>query len=261
MKIAFVQFDPRFGRVDDNIALATDLLRREQADLYVLPELCFSGYTFTSRSEALEFSEPPDGRSINEMKRLSTELGAAIVFGFPERSGADIYNSCALIQPESEAAIYRKLHLFMQEKEWFKPGDKPLEIHTLSNGCRIGMMVCFDWRFPEVCRTLALRGAHVLCHPANLVMAHCPAAMITRCLENRVFAVTANRYGHEKRGPFENRFTGLSQIVNPLGQVLISANNDKDEICVADIDYRESEDKAVNPLNNIWADRRPEFYI
>jgi len=260
MRVAYVQFNPEFGRVRQNIARAESLIAREKAELYVLPELCFSGYTFVSKDEALSLSELADnGFTINEIKRLSTELDAAIVFGFPERSGEDLFNSCALIKPDSPIHIYRKIHLFMHEKEWFNPGNKPFEIHKL-NDCRIGLMICFDWRFPEAARTLALAGAHLLCHPANLVLPQCQASMITRSLENGVFSITANRYGHEKRGAFENIFTGKSQIVGPRGEMLVFASSDKDEIGVADINYRESEDKAISLQNNLWADRRPEFY-
>jgi predicted amidohydrolase len=85
--------------------------------------------------------------------------------------------------------------------------------------------------------------------------------MITRCLENRIFAVTANRFGRETRGLFDNIFTGKSQILGPNGQVLESSTDDKEEIRFADINYRESEDKSGNSINNIWADRRPEFYF
>jgi len=260
MRVAVVQFNPLFGQVKENLAVAIGLMAQEKAELYVLPELCFSGYTFVSREEAMDLSESTyDGITIKEMKRVSGDIGASVVFGFPERAGKDIFNSAALILPDGDAYIYRKIHLFMHEKEWFKPGDKPFGIHKV-NGCRIGLMVCFDWRFPEATRTLALMGAHIICHPANLVHPHCQAAMITRCLENRVFTLTANRYGSEKRGHYESVFTGGSQIVNPRGEILISAGKDKDEICVADINYRESEDKAISPNNNLWADRRPEFY-
>jgi len=64
---------------------------------------------------------------------------------------------------------------------------------------RVGMMVCFDWAFPEVARALALKGADLIGHPANLVLTYCQQAMVTRCIENLVFAVTANRYGTEER--------------------------------------------------------------
>ena len=72
------------------------------------------------------------------------------------------------------------------------------------DGVKVGVMICFDWRFPETARSLALKGAEIIAHPSNLVLPHCPQAMITRCLENRIFAITADRVGEEERIPGEN---------------------------------------------------------
>ncbi|HBZ00487.1 MAG TPA: hypothetical protein DEO84_04105 [candidate division Zixibacteria bacterium] len=261
MKVATVQFQPKFGEIEANIDRVFSLLDDVKANLFVLPELCFSGYTFLSYDEALSLSEPADtGLSFVKMKELARCLDAAIIFGFPEQAPEGLFNSCAFIAPDGRVVIYRKLHLFMNEKDWFLPGNKEPEIVEF-RGCRLGMMICFDWIFPETARTLALKGAHIICHPANLVMPFCQSAMITRCLENRVFAMTANRIGEEARGVIVNKFTGQSQIVSPLGNILYRAVNDKDEVGFADINYRESEDKALNEKNNLWEDRRPRFYF
>jgi predicted amidohydrolase len=260
MRVAAVQFQPQFGDIEGNMARVSSLLKDAKADLFILPELCFSGYTFQSLAEARALSEPADsGLSIAKMQKLASRLDAAIIFGFPELAPEGLYNSSAFVSPNGQVAIYRKLHLFMHEKEWFLPGDKSPEIVEF-RGCRLGMMICFDWIFPETARTLALKGAHVICHPANLVMPFCQDAMITRCLENRVFAITANRIGEEVRGGYANCFTGQSQIISPQGKILFRCTNNKDEIGFADINYRESEDKAVNVKNNLWEDRRPQFY-
>ncbi len=261
MRVAAVQFDPQFGKVSENIDRVFSLVEGTRADLYVLPELCFSGYTFQSHDEAQALSEGvKGGLSIGKMAELAARQNAALVFGFPEKASEGLYNSSAFISPDGDVAIYRKIHLFMNEKDWFLPGNEPPKIVEF-RGCRLGMMVCFDWIFPEAARTLALMGAHLICHPANLVLPYCQSAMITRCLENRVYAITANRIGEELRGGFENRFTGQSQIISPQGKVLYKGSNDKDEIGFADIEYRESENKAVNHKNNLWEDRRPRFYF
>jgi predicted amidohydrolase len=260
MKVAAVQFQPEFGEIEKNIGRVVSLLSDTKADLFVLPELCFSGYTFQSFTEALALSEQIlGGYSIGRMRELSSKLDSAIVFGFPEKSPDGLYNSAAFVSPDGRVEVYRKLHLFYNEKDYFLPGDKPPKIIQF-RGCWVGMMICFDWIFPETARTLALKGAQIICHPANLVMPFCQAAMVTRCLENRVFAVTANRIGGENRGGQINNFTGQSQIVSPKGEILYRASNNKDEIGFADIDYRESDDKAVNDKNNLWEDRRPQFY-
>jgi predicted amidohydrolase len=122
------------------------------------------------------------------------------------------------------------------------------------------MMICFDWIFPETARSLALAGADIICHPANLVLSYCQDAMITRCVENRVFAVTANRTGSESRAGATLRFTGLSEIVAPDGGVLARAGVEAEEVIVREIDPFEARDKAVTPQNDVLGDRRPDLY-
>lgn len=260
MRIAVVQFRPVFGDVEGNIAKAFSMIENVRANLYVLPELCFSGYTFTYKDEAREFAETvSDSSTLNRIKDMARRKDAGIIYGFPEKDGSDLYNSCALVKPSGEASIYRKLHLFYYEKEWFTPGNLQLKAVDFKGG-RIGMMICFDWYFPEVCRTLALKGSQLVCHPSNLVMSHCQQSMITRCLENAVFSATANRIGREKRGNFDFQFTGQSRIISPKGEVLYSGSIDKEEIGIADINLQESDNKKVNFKNDLWADRRPDYY-
>jgi predicted amidohydrolase len=126
--------------------------------------------------------------------------------------------------------------------------------------CRIGIMICFDWFFPESMRIMALQGADVICHPANLVLPFCQDAMITRCLENRVYAVTANRTGVEARGGKTFRYTGKSQITAPGAQVLCRGSAEGEEIGTAELDIAPVRDKKINIHNDLFADRRPEYY-
>lgn len=260
MRVAAIQFNPHFGRISDNIERAGSMMASVDADLIVLPELSFSGYTFTSRNETASLAETvPDGFTMKRMRELSTSLDCGIIYGFPETHRGRLYNSCAFVSPGGEIEVYRKLHLYYYEKEWFDDGDKTLNVFEF-RGCRIGMMICYDWIYPEVARTLALRGAHLICHPANLVMSYCQNAMITRCLENRIFAITANRIGREARGDFDFGFTGESQILSPDGEILYRGSKDKEEYGIADIDTRASDNKVINLKNDLWKDRRAEFY-
>jgi Predicted amidohydrolase len=110
------------------------------------------------------------------------------------------------------------------EKNCFEKGDLPLKVFNIGSA-RVGVMICFDWRFPETARTLALSGADLIAHPSNLVLPHCPQSIITRCLENRIFIVTANRVGTEKRTPNNSlNFIGQSQVVDPDGNILCRAS-------------------------------------
>ncbi|MFO0767873.1 MAG: nitrilase-related carbon-nitrogen hydrolase [Nitrospiraceae bacterium] len=94
---------------------------------------------------------------------------------------------------------YRKTHLFFEETLFFDPGDSGFQVWDVG-GAKVGVMICFDWFYPESARTLALMGADIIAHPSNLVLPHCPDSMVTRCLENRVFSITANRIGRARLG-------------------------------------------------------------
>jgi predicted amidohydrolase len=122
------------------------------------------------------------------------------------------------------------------------------------------MMICFDWAFPEVARTLALEGADLIAHPSNLVLDLCQRAMFARCVENRVFAVTANRHGEERRPEGRLRFTGRSQVVGPDGSLLRRAPTRRDELFLGEIDPKRARDKKITPGNDVLRDRRPGFY-
>jgi predicted amidohydrolase len=259
MRVGYIQNSPLFGEKQKNLAAIDDLLVDVRADLIVLPELFATGYTFTSVDEVAALSEDVDDTTSRYLCQKSEDTGAAIVAGFAERENGSYYNSSFIISGGKIIGTYRKLQLFNREKLFFTPGNLPLKVHTV-NRCKIGIMICFDWIFPEIARTLALQGAQVIAHPANLVMPWCQRAMQTRCIENRVYAVTANRVGTEKRGEDENRFTGGSQVTSCDGTVLSFASADFPCVDFIDIDPALADNKMINPYNDVIRDRRPEFY-
>lgn len=261
IRAGFFQFTPLFGKIKANVSRAVERLSEMEADLVVLPELFTSGYQFTSRREAERLAEEvPGGYTTRRLIALARAKRLFIVAGLPERKGTGLYNSAILVGPEGFIDVYRKAHLFYEEKLWFSPGNTFLKVWDIGIA-RIGMMICFDWFFPEVARVLSLKGADIICHPANLVLPHCPNAMVTRCLENRVYAITADRIGYEERGGKERlAFIGTSQVVSPSGEVLFRASQDKEEIKILDIDPREARKKAVNRHNDLLKDRRIDLY-
>ncbi len=121
-------------------------------------------------------------------------------------------------------------------------------------------MVCFDWIYPESARTLALKGAQLIAHPSNLVLPHCPDAMVTRCLENRVFAATANRVGREDRGGVDLTYIGKSEVVSPRGEILRRLGEDREEVAVEEVDLSLAKSKRINSHNDLFPDRRPQYY-
>jgi len=261
MRVGYFQFRPLFGKVSQNLLTVTSALRKVEADLIVLPELPFTGYWFRDRAEVMALAEDPDDSPVIDcLHALCREKRMYIATGFTEKRRDKCFNSAVLIGPEGVLHVYRKMHAFLHEREWFDPGDTAPRTF-LVKGARVGMMVCYDWAFPEVARMLALRGADILCHPSNLVLAHCQGAMLTRCLENRVFAVTANRFGADKRPHGELKFTGKSQIVAPGGVLLHRGPPQRQELYVAEINPAEARDKHVTKTNDLLADRRPEMYV
>ncbi|MFH1182510.1 MAG: nitrilase-related carbon-nitrogen hydrolase [Candidatus Woesearchaeota archaeon] len=259
MKVGYVQTSPLFGEKEKNFNQVRKLIGDIKADLIVLPELFATGYAFTSKEEAKNLAETSDEETANFLKELSTKTGAVIVAGFIEKEEEKNYNSSIMVYKNKVIDTYRKIHLFNKEKLWFTPGNKKLPVHNI-NGMRIGVMVCFDWIFPEASRTLALHGAQIIAHPSNLVLPYCQQAMVTRCLENRVFAVTANRIGNEKRGEDDFTFTGGSQITSFDGKILSSAPKDRTFVDVVEIDITKADNKMINDYNDVLKDRRVEFY-
>ncbi|MCX6158886.1 MAG: nitrilase-related carbon-nitrogen hydrolase [Ignavibacteriota bacterium] len=270
MKIGYLQFKPELGKANQNTEKVESFISGENFDLIVIPELANSGYLFNEKEDLKKVSENPEtGKYCNMLKRLSKEKKAYIVSGFCESAKEDnkevFYNSSILVFPDGEYRIYRKTHLFFNEKKFFKPGNTGFWVYDISNKkfgtVKLGMMVCFDWIFPESARTLALRGADIICHPANLVMPYCQNAMFTRALENRVYTITANRVGTDLNGGESLEFTGESVIVSPAGEYLSRASADKEEIFFTTVNPELSRNKCINEKNNMFEDRRELFYF
>jgi predicted amidohydrolase len=260
-KAGFVQFCPVRYDVEQNISILKDILRGVKADLLVLPELANSGYMYAAPEDLAPYAEAGDGSGpfLAALQTLAAQTGGVIVAGFAERSENGLYNSAAAVNSTGVIQVYRKVHLFADEKALFLPGDGGFKIFE-HRGVRIGMMVCFDWVFPEAARTLALKGAQIIAHPANLVLPFCQQAMVTRSLENAVFSLTANRYGPEELGEKKLLFTGGSQLLDTRGQRLLQAPTGGDCVDVGDIDPSAADDKLMTEKNHLFLDRRPEMY-
>jgi predicted amidohydrolase len=181
------------------------------------------------------------------------------VGGLCERRGGDLFNSAVWAGPRGVRGVYRKVHLFAREKRWFSRGREPWPVFR-AGAARVGLMICFDWRFPEAARCLALAGADLVAHPSNLVQPHCQEAMRTRALENGVFCATANRVGADRRPGLTVTFTGASQVVDPGGRVLARAGARQAEAMVVDLDLAQARRKRVTETNHLLRDRVPSLY-
>jgi predicted amidohydrolase len=260
MKIGYYQYQPEFGAPKRNLEKVADALAGVDADVVVLPELAFTGYFFEDRAElrtlAENLSESP---TIQGLSTLCKNGQFYLVAGFAERHKKRLYNSAVVVGPPGLLYCYRKLHLFNHEKEYFDPGNTPLGMADI-RGAKVGVMICFDWLFPEVARSLALMGADLICHPSNLVLTYCQKAMLTRSLENCVYSVTANRTGRDARPRGEVLFTGQSQIVDPKGKVIAGSSSTEEAVVIRHIDISAARNKFITAKNDFFADRRPEFY-
>ena len=261
MKVAIVQNCPAFGNVQENLNRIEEMLVGKAADLYVLPELFATGYRFKNMDEAHHYAElVPGGMTTNFLISLAKKNNAHFIAGLVEIEDDRIYNSSVILGPKGFIGRYRKIHLFDTEKSCFHTGTEAPPIFDI-DGVKVGVMICFDWRFPETARSLALKGAEIIAHPSNLVLPHCPQAMITRCLENRVYAITADRVGDERRIPGEPlHFIGQSQVVDPDGNILVRASETEEEVRIVEIDLEKARDKYLNPKNEIFKDRRSDLY-
>ena len=258
MRVAVVQTNPVFGDVPSNVNEAIGLMRGVEADLYVLPELFNTGYNFIDRAEVDRLAESLSGFTFQAIAEFSAQKKCFVAYGFAEK-GPPPYNSSVLAGPSGMVGLYRKVHLYNRENLFFAPGNLGFPVFDLPFG-KVGMMICFDWIYPESARALALKGAQLIVHPSNLVMPHCPAAMVTRCLENRIYAATADRIGREVRGGVDLRYIGTSEIVSPRGELLARMVDDQAGTAVAEIDLSLASNKKINEFNNLIDGRRPEQY-
>jgi len=261
MIIGVYQNHPEFGETQANVEKAIQDLSSTKADLVVLPELFNTGYQFASRQEIETLSEEiPSGRTCRDMIETARDMDTCLVFGLAERDGQHFFNSAAVIGPHGFVGKYRKTHLFFDEQDFFTPGDTGFRVFDIGS-VKIGVMICFDWWFPESARVLALSGADIICHSSNLVLPHCQRAMKIRSLENGVFTITANRVGTESRGGKDPlTFTGGSQIVDNFGETKAKMGETETGTLLVEIDPSEARNKAITPRNDRFMDRRPEFY-
>jgi 5-aminopentanamidase len=265
MQVAVAQMQPRLGENERN--LEAGLARFDEAvaagaELLVLPECAIPGYMFGSLEEAMPFADEIPGSTTEALEEACRRLGAHVVCGLLERDGDVLYNAAVLGGPDGLIGSYRKTHLpFLGVDRFTTPGDE-LSVFDTPLG-RIGLEICYDLRFPEVTRTLALRGADIVAHPTNFPMAakvQTEVITLARAAENRIYLLTANRVGKERWG----EFCGWSQIVDPFGKRLAEADETEEKLLVADIDLEKARDKDyVIPGEYelyLFGDRRPGLY-
>jgi deaminated glutathione amidase len=252
-----------------NLAVADRLTRAAAADgasLIVLPE---KWTAIGSDEQSRAAAEPLDGPALSWARTTARELGVDLIAGsILERiEGRErLANTSVHVDPSGELrAVYRKLHMFdvevggrtYRESELEEPGDEIVTSETAS-GVELGLSICYDLRFPELYRILAVRGARILTVPAAFTLAttrdHWETLLRARAIENQAFVIAANQVGAHPAGQHSG---GRSMIVDPWGVVLAQAQDDEGHI-LADLDLvRQEQIRASLPA---LAGRRPEVY-
>jgi 5-aminopentanamidase len=266
VRVAVVQSNPRLGDVEGNLAECIERLEtaaRAGCDLVVFPECALTGYMLADREEAWRWAESVPGPSTGVLAEACARTETHCVIGLLEADGDALRNTAALLGPGGLVGRYRKSHIACIGVDCFTvPGDDPYEVFETPIG-RIGLQICYDWRFPEITRVLALQGADVIVHPTNSpVQARDVAEYMTRAraAENAVFFITANRCGME-RG---TAFFGWSQVVDPHGRRIAEAGESETVItAVLDLDLARAKTKQPGEGSyqvRLFDDRRPDLY-
>ena len=271
MNVAVAQYAPRIGDVEWNraeaVRQATDAAERG-ARLIVLPELASSGYVFAGEPEAAATAEAPDGPFASALQRACAPYGCVIVAGFNERAGPNRHNSAVVVGADGPLAVYRKLHLFNDEQSWFAPGGELVVADTPVG--RVGVLICYDLRFPEAARALTLAGAELIAVPTNWVASfkatvwdergYCQGDYLAMATagQNGVAIACADRVGVER----EVQFIGASVIVGPDGWPQAGpASRTESELLQAEIDLDGvHRARRSTPRNHLLDDRRPDAY-
>jgi predicted amidohydrolase len=255
VKSAAVQFNISLGEIEPNLLHVRRELARlagEGVQLALLPEMWATGFAYKELTELAR--QTPE--LVEELAELSLKYNMVIVGSLPEPHDNKVYNTAYVLDRGKVVGSYRKIHLFslMQEDRSFDAGDSWLVVET-SVG-RIGVFICYDLRFPELARRLAVEGAEILVVPGEWPkprQEHWRTLLSARAIENQLFVVSANCCGMV--GKLD--FFGMSMIIDPKGDVLAEAGYEPESI-VATLDFGAMADwRAQIPC---FTDRKPECY-
>lgn len=259
MRVALAQMICEVGNVAANCGTMQRLAQQAAAagcDAVVFPEMADTGYEMKT---IVEKASTWESGPLQQLQAAASQLGIWIIGGLSERVQNNVYNAVAVLDRNGRlAARYRKAHLFtlVREPRFLKQGDS-LTLTTIE-GLSWGIMLCYDIRFPEMARSLALKGAEAIVVPAawpSSRIDHWRTLLASRAIENQLYVVGANRAGSD--GNLE--FCGSSRVIDPYGVILASAPEAGEQLLVAEVSKgRVDEVRASMP---VLADRRPDLYL
>ncbi|WP_432992055.1 carbon-nitrogen hydrolase family protein [Dactylosporangium sp. CA-233914] len=266
-RVAVAQLPSAKGDLDANLERAIDAIGRAGSaghELLVFPECALSGYMVDSRAEAERQAIAVGDRRVAHLVEACRQASVIAVVGFLESAGDVLYNAAVTLGPDGILGIYRKQHLPLLGLDRFVApglGKDPRVVPTPIGN--IGVMICFDLRFPESARVLALQGADIIAMPtawprsATFLAEHVTRV---RALENLVYLAVADR-ADEENGV---AFLGRSQVVSPAGEVLVDAG-DAEGIFGAGVDLAQARTKKLVIIPDeyevaVFAERKPDLY-
>ena len=261
MKIAAAQIDCALGDIAANVQKISDFAAHAKdagAEFVVFPEMSDTGYSMSViRQRATRWNEG----AVPQLRKLAARLSIAVICGVSERDGDCIYNSQVVIDSTGEIiGHYRKTHLFspapVEEHLCFAAGDCLASVDLA--GMRLGLSICYDLRFPEVYRRLALEeNSNVFIISSAWPfprLEHLRVLATARAIENQTYVVLANRVGKDDRAAF----CGTSAIIDPYGVVISAASADREELLIGEVS--DELVRSVRQRMPLFEHRRRELY-
>lgn len=261
--IICIQTYPKMNQKNENLDHMEFLLRKAMkkypdAQLIVFPELAVTGYQCGENFKYLAETANETSLSVQKMGALARQFKVHIVYGMAEKDHDHLYNSQFFLDDQGHLiGTYRKVHLFDSEKNYFTPGNQFTVFDTKIG--RIGLFICYDAFFPEAARSLAIQGVDLLVNSTNWEKPYdydMDMVMSARALENTVYLACCNRYGADT----SLDFFGHTRILDPLGKVITSVDDEKDGIIYASIDY-DTATQMKHDYYTMLTERRPDVYI
>jgi predicted amidohydrolase len=267
IRVAACQIDPQLGEVDRNLEHIERVVAEAAAagaQLVVLPEAAVTGYVFENLDEALTVAQRAVAVAEQRLANAAVGAGVALIVGTLEAEAREVFNTALIFTGDGRRFRYRKMHLpYLGVDRFATPGPDPPEVYELA-GMRVGVLICYDLRFPEAARICALEGADLIALPTNWpvgVQFHPGIFAPARAAENHVYLLACDRVG-EERG---TTFIGRSILLDCNGKELAVASDTEEAILFGEVDpdlARQTHHRRI-PGEHEWDtinDRRPGLY-
>lgn len=262
LTVAIAQLDIELGNKRANVEKAVRYIMeaaRKGANVVCLPEYFSTGFGYKDaekiRVEITRLAEPIQGQTLQEIRQACRAAHVYAIGGIIEAAQNKLYNTAFVISPTGEMlGIYRKVHLFKLESQFFQQGDG-WQVFDTDFG-KIGVMICYDAIFPEAARALALAGARVIFHPSSWMdpfLQQWRIATSARALENQVWMVSVNRVGRDEL----HTYFGRSRVIDPYGTCILECD-DRETLAIAKINLGKAEE--FKKIVDFLKDRRPSLY-